>query len=73
VVGLLDRVDLQVIKQEQVTVPAGVFDTWLVRFDAGDSRTDAWISVAPPHPLVKYVDGRNGGVFELAVYQPGSP
>ena len=71
VVGLLDRVTLRVVKQEQVTVPAGVFDTWRVRLDTIDSRTEAWISVAPPHPLVKYIDGRNGGVFELAAYQPG--
>ena len=70
VAGLLDRVTLWVVKQEQVTVPAGVFDTWLVRFDTGDSQTDAWFSVAPPYPLVKYIDGRNGGVFELTEYRP---
>ena len=70
VAGLLDRVNLWVVKQEQVTVPAGVFDAWRTRFDTGESYTDAWFGVAPPYPLVKYIDGRNGGVFELTDFQP---
>lgn len=61
----LDRVILRVLKREEVTVPAGTFDAWLVELDTGDSKTKAWIGVDPPHPLVKYVDGRNGATFEL--------
>ena len=61
----LDRVTLRVVKREEVTVPAGTFDAWLVELDTGDSKTKVWIGVDPPHPLVKYVDGRNGATFEL--------
>ncbi|HXF61894.1 MAG TPA: DUF3108 domain-containing protein [Caldilineaceae bacterium] len=71
VVPLLDRVTISVTDREEVQVPAGSFDAWKVRLDTGDSRTDAWIGVAPPYPLVKFVDGRTQGTFELTEFQPG--
>ena len=72
IVPLLDRVTISVIAQEEVQVPAGSFDAWKVRLDTGDSRTDAWISVTPPYPLVKFIDGRTQGTFELTEFQAGS-
>ena len=69
VADLLDRVTLQVVKREQIDVPAGTFDTWRVRLDVGDSRTDAWLGAEAPYPLVKFEDGRSGGTFELMEFQ----
>ncbi len=69
--GLLDRVTVQVLKAETVDVPAGRFDTWLVELDTGDSESQAWYSQAAPYPLVKFVDGRSGGLYELASFAPG--
>lgn len=65
VADLLDRVTLQVLKREEVAVPAGVFDAWLVELDNGYRSTRAWIGAEPPHPLVKYEDGRSQALFEL--------
>jgi len=66
--GLLDRVTVQVVKAESVTVPAGIFATWQVELDTGNSKSQAWIGRDAPNPLVKYVDGGNGGTFELREY-----
>ena len=65
VANLLDRVTVNVTKQEEVTVPAGTFDTWVVELDTGNSETRAWIGVEAPYPLVKFTESRNGGLFEL--------
>lgn len=69
--GLLDRVTVQVVKAEEVTVPAGAFATWQVELDTGASKTRAWIGRDAPNPLVKYVDGQSQGTFELSEYKPG--
>lgn len=71
VVGTLDRVTVQTVRQENVTVPAGTFDTWLVRLETPNSKTEAWVSTQAPYQVVKFVDSRNGGVFELSEFQPG--
>jgi hypothetical protein len=72
IVPILDRVTLSVRGREEVQVPAGTFDTWKVRLDTGDSETLLWVGVDVPHPVVKYVDGRNRGTYELIEFQPGS-
>ena len=69
--GTMDRVSVQVNKQERITVPAGTFDTWRVELKTNTSTSSVWIDRAAPHMLVKYMDGRNGGTFELAAYKPG--
>lgn len=69
--GSLDRVTVSAVKEEAVTVPAGTFNTWQVQLDIGNSKTKAWIGRDAPHPLVKYIDGRNGGTFELSEFKPG--
>ena len=66
------RVTLTTPKQEQVKVPAGSFEAYLVALDVGDMQSELWIGVDPPHPLVKYMDGANRGVFELTEFRPGS-
>ena len=62
---------MQVIKQEQITTPAGNFDTWQVTLETPTTKTSAWIGRDDAHPLVKYVDGRNGGTFVLGEYTAG--
>ncbi len=69
--GTLDRVTVQVTKQEQITVPAGTFDAWRVELKTNTSTSSVWIERAAPHVLVKYIDGRSGGTFELVAYKPG--
>ena len=65
VANLLERVTVEVIRQEEVTVPAGTFDTWLVELSTPVSETRAWVGTAPPYPVVKFTESRNGGLFEL--------
>jgi hypothetical protein len=71
VVGILDRVTVTVVKQEQVDVPAGSYDTWYVQMKTEDSQTEAWVGTQAPYPLVKFVDSRNGGTFALSEFQTG--
>jgi hypothetical protein len=71
VAGLLDRVTLAVVGQEQISTLAGDYDTWHVRMETADSETEAWVSTQAPYPVVKFVDSRNGGTFELSEFQVG--
>jgi len=65
IIGLLDRVTIRVVGDEQITVPAGSYDSWVVIADTGDAVTRLWIAKSAPYPLVKYMDGRNKATFEL--------
>lgn len=71
VTGEQNRVTVQVLKAEEVTVPARTYTTWQVEFTLGTRKTTAWFTQDERHTLVKYVDGRNGATFELTDYQPG--
>jgi hypothetical protein len=71
IVGTLDRVTASVVGEEQVTTPAGTFATWHVRMATADSETEAWVAQAAPYPVVKFIDSRNGGIFELSEFQMG--
>lgn len=71
IVGISERVTVAVEKRERVTVPAGVYDTWLVEFSTPDRTTQAWIGVDAPHPVVKFIDARSKGLFELTKFTPG--
>lgn len=71
VVGTMDRVTVQVVEQQQITVPAGTFETWYVRMETANSETEAWVSTAAPYPVIKFIDSRNGGTFELSEFLPG--
>jgi hypothetical protein len=66
----LDRVTIQVLGAEEVTVPAGTFQTWVVELDMGDSQSKAWVAQAAPYPLIKYYDSRNKATFTLTQFQP---
>jgi hypothetical protein len=71
IVGILDRVTVSVVGREQVTTPAGTYECWLVRMETADSRTEAWIATQAPYPVVRFIDSRNDGTFELSEFQPG--
>lgn len=65
IVGQLERVVVRVSEREEISVPAGSFDTWHIILETPTRETEAWIGTAAPFPLVKFIDGRNGGTFEL--------
>lgn len=71
IVGIVETVTVEVRKREQVNVPAGEYDTWLVEFKTPDRATQAWIGVDAPHPVVKFIDARSKGLFELTKFLPG--
>lgn len=71
IVGIVETVTVEVRKQERVTVPAGEYDTWLVDFSTPDRTTQAWIGVDSPHPVVKFIDARSKGLFELTGFVAG--
>lgn len=71
IVGILDRVTVTVLEPAQVTTAAGTYETWRVRMATADSTTEAWVATQAPYPVVKFVDSRNGGTFELSEFQPG--
>lgn len=71
VVGIMERVTVEVRKRERVTVPAGEYDTWLVEFRTTDRTTQAWIAVDAPYPVVKLIDARSKGLFELTKFVAG--
>jgi hypothetical protein len=68
IVGIVERVTVEVHKREQVEVPAGTYDSWLVEFRTTDRTSQAWIAVDAPHPLVKFIDARSKGLFELTQF-----
>ncbi len=71
IVGIVETVRVEVRKRERVTVPAGEYDTWLVEFSTPDRTTQAWIGVDAPHPVVKFIDARSKGLFELTEFVAG--
>jgi hypothetical protein len=68
--GFTERFAIRIVRNEQVTVPAGVYDTWLVEIKTTDRTTRAWIAREAPYPLVKFVEGRSQGTFELTNFEP---
>ncbi len=71
IVGIVETVTVTVRKQEKVTVPAGEYNTWQVDFSTPDRTTQAWIGVDAPHPVVKFIDARSKGLFELTEFVAG--
>ena len=65
VVGQMERVTVRVRRTESVTVPAGLFDTWLVDLKSNERTTKAWVAQTAPYPVVKFIDGRSRATFEL--------
>lgn len=60
---------IQVLGTETVTVPAGEFSTWHLRLQAVSGRHDAWYEKAPPHRLVRYVNGAGISQLQLQAYR----
>lgn len=71
ILGRLETFTVAVVGGEQVAVPAGTFAAYKVELSARDHKTTAWFTQDAPHVLIKYVDGRNRGTFELTEFQPG--
>ncbi|MXZ22893.1 MAG: DUF3108 domain-containing protein [Caldilineaceae bacterium SB0665_bin_25] len=69
IAGQMERVALQVRRKENVTVPAGSFDTWVVELKANDRTTRAWVAQTAPFTVVKFVDGRSQATFELTGFE----
>lgn len=69
--GLAVPVKLTVIAAEEVTVPAGVFQTWRAELSTSGAKHDVWYGRAAPYPLVKYRNRGSGSVFELRSAEAG--
>ena len=69
IAGQLERVTVRVTGEEEITVPAGTFKTWVVDVDSADAVSKLWFAQAAPNQLIKYQDGRNKAIFELTDYQ----
>lgn len=55
--------ELEVVGEEQVTVPAGRFEAWHVEYSAGGDTQDVWYTTDDAHTMVRYDSGQL--VFEL--------
>lgn len=69
VAGQMERVALQVRRSENITVPAGPFDTWVVELKSNERTTKVWVAQAAPFPVVKFIDGRSQATFELTGFE----
>ncbi len=69
IADLFERVTIEVKATESVEVPAGHYQSWHLSVRTSDSEADVWIAVDAPYQLVKFIDGRNGGTFELRDYR----
>lgn len=64
-------VTLAVKRNEEITVPAGTFDTWRVEIHAGDVRQIAWVADTPQRQLVQYDNSRQ--LFQLESISDEAP
>ena len=51
-------VTVRVVEREEVTVPAGTFQTWRVEIRFGDTRQVVWYADTPERALVQYDNTR---------------
>lgn len=70
ITGQVERVTISVRGSEQISVPAGTFESWVVEIEGQDRVTRTWIGKEAPHPLVKFIDGRSAATFELREFEP---
>ncbi len=56
---------IRVEGRENITVPAGTFDTWHLVMTTGGSSHDAWYAVEPPYHMVQYHNRAAGSQFLL--------
>lgn len=69
VADLFERVTIVVEGIERIEVPAGEYMSWHLFMRTNDSEVEAWLAVDAPYPLIKFIDGRSGGIFELRDYR----
>jgi hypothetical protein len=50
----LQTVILRVIDQQEIEVPAGVFQTWRLQVRSGRATRTAWVNVQAPHEIVQW-------------------
>lgn len=71
ITNALERTTIAVVGQEQVQTPAGTYEAWHVELRTPTNEDEAWIATGPPYRLVKFIDGRTGGTYELREYVAG--
>lgn len=52
--GAQPVITVRVLRKEEITVPAGTFQTWKLDISFNDRRQTAWYADTPEHPLVQY-------------------
>ncbi len=63
--GATAEIDVRVVGEEAITVPAGTFAAWHVKMEAGMVTQDAWYAKDAPHVLVRYENRAAGSTFAL--------
>lgn len=63
------RVQVKVVRLEDVTTPAGAFRCWVAELVGASQR--AWIAVDPPHQIVKFANDTSQLVSILESYTSG--
>ncbi len=53
---------VEVVGEEIVEVPSGVYDCWKVEIRMGNTTYEAWYSKKPPQYLIKYYFGKEMGM-----------
>jgi hypothetical protein len=71
ITGITERFSLRLVRDEEITVPFGTFDAWRFDVRTTDRTTQVWIAKEAPYPVVKFLDGRSQGTFELIEFEPG--
>jgi hypothetical protein len=66
--GVKVTIGLEVVRREQVTVPAGTFDAYVVELKRANQWT--WVAVEPPYPVLRHENKNAGTVMELAEFFP---
>lgn len=73
--GSMERMTVSVQGREEVETPAGSYETWRITLEGRErsQRIQMWVAIEEPHPVVKFIDGRNRGTFEITGFQAGEP
>ena len=66
----LQTVILRVIDQQEIEVPAGVFQTWRLQVRNGRATRTAWVNVQAPHEIVQW--DNSSLIFRLRKISPAS-
>lgn len=67
--GEIVRFEIEVVGKQEITVPAGTFDTWRVVVTFGDITQSAWYADTPGRELIQY--DNSDTVFQLIAINGG--